>query len=180
MIALVVMAVAGFALAGQRASRPPRETARHANGGRLHEGDDHGGASGRSDGVGPSDTGVDTATDATAECATAVSTGEGAVESKTGLAHAIDVLLANCGRGQQALGLVDALQQLQEAQARHDDAGHGNGGVSSSAGEGNPSGHQPSGGDGGRGVPPSDPGQREAHRNGGVAPNGGANSRGSG
>jgi hypothetical protein len=170
MIALMIMAGVGFALAGQRTSHAPEHAVRDGDrGGGLHGGDGHGGGPG---GSGSSEAPRGTSTGVSEACAAAVSTGEGAVEAETGLTHAIDVLLANCGRNPQAQGLVNALQRLRDNQDRHEGGAQGNaGGSSADHANGSSPAHE-SDGHGGSQDPATHPGRGEDHRSGRADPGG--------
>lgn len=123
MIALTVMAVVSFALAGQRIAHAPRQVPRHVNGTRHDAGEGRGsGSVSVSNGAHGG-----TSTDPSEACTAAMSDGVDAVEAAAGLTHAIDVLLTNCRRNDQAQGLVTALQRLQDAK-EHRGTEHGHAG----------------------------------------------------
>lgn len=160
MLALMIMAGVGFALAGQRVSHAPQHAVREGDrGGSQQKSDGHGrGSAGSGSGEAPRDT----STSVSETCSAAVGTGEGAVETGTGLTHAIDVLLANCGRNPEAEGLVNALQQLQD-QGRHAGGAKGSaGGSAADHANGSDTTHG-NGGDGGSKDPSRHPDQGGEH-----------------
>lgn len=121
-------------------------------------------------------------------CIAAAESGQSALDSATGLAHAIAVVQANCGANLQAMGLANALAHLQQNLGKHE--GHvshaGGNGKGNGAGGSDVHGHsgehghvgEPNGGKGGNGgVPkgqstdphgkPTDPGNGNGNGGGG-------------
>lgn len=103
------------------------------------------------------------------DCQAAMAVGQDALDSGTGLRHAIVVVEANCEKNPQAQGLLNALQHLVENQGEGNGGGNGGGGQGQGgegqggAGQGQAGGGQGQGqGDGGQPADHTDQGKHTA------------------
>ena len=152
LIAVMVVAGVSMAVAGQPDQRPTGVSPSHAPDrgtlGSKGNGESSGAADdGTQDGTSSDDGAHEGAT--SAECTAAVDVGQVALQDETGLAHAIEVLLANCGRDHGAQGLVNALQHVQQNLDGQQGQGSGSAGSHGNKGGASADHSQSAGGQGG-------------------------------
>lgn len=164
--AVMVLAGVSLALASPPSVRDVIRTARGVVGG--GDAADAGSGSGSGDESGHRGRGgvedLEGAPGVTPGCIAAAESGQSALDSAAGLAHAIAVVQANCGTNPQAMGLANALAHLEQNLGKHErhvsyagGNGKGNGaGGSDVHGHSGEHGHvgAPAGGKGGNGGDP--------------------------